>query len=110
MESCFSFKLPILYQGKSPNPEHVAAFGQPIELLDKFLEGHEWVAGDHITIADYAIVCTISHMEANGYDMSKHPNVHRWLTKTKKAIPSYKDIVPPGIVIILDMFKAAVKS
>ncbi|PSN32396.1 hypothetical protein C0J52_20859 [Blattella germanica] len=102
-------KVPVLIGGKSPNPEHIAAFGQPIELLEKFLEGQEWVAGNHITIADYAIVTTISIMEGNGYDMSKHPNVNRWLTKAKQEIPSYKDIVPPGIAIVRDMLKTGLK-
>jgi glutathione S-transferase len=32
-------------------------------ILDKFLEGQTWVAGDNITIADYAIVTTVSSIE-----------------------------------------------
>ena len=59
------WQVPIIYGRKAADPDHVAAFGEPIELLEKFLEGKEWVAGDNITIADYSIVTTISHMEVS---------------------------------------------
>jgi glutathione S-transferase len=36
-------------------------------ILDNFLEGQTWVAGNNITIADYAIVATVSSIEVGYY-------------------------------------------
>ncbi|KAJ4433657.1 hypothetical protein ANN_15967 [Periplaneta americana] len=61
------YYMPIIYEGKSPDPANVAAFGQPLEFLEKFLEGNEWVAGNDITIADYSLGVTVSHLEVHTY-------------------------------------------
>jgi glutathione S-transferase len=34
-----------------------------VNILDKFLEGQTWTAGNNITIADYSIVATVSSIE-----------------------------------------------
>jgi glutathione S-transferase len=34
-----------------------------VELLNTFLEGHLWVAGDNMTIADFALVSSVSTAE-----------------------------------------------
>jgi glutathione S-transferase len=36
---------------------------EAFSILDTYLEGHDWVAGDQITIADYSIVATVSTVE-----------------------------------------------
>jgi glutathione S-transferase len=36
---------------------------ESFSILDKFLEGQTWVAGNNITIADYAIIATVSSIE-----------------------------------------------
>ncbi|KAJ4433658.1 hypothetical protein ANN_15968 [Periplaneta americana] len=215
------YYMPIIYQGTSPDPAHVAGFEQPLEFLEKFLEGNEWVAGNDITIADYTIGVTVSHMEfappqgfqfpcapsnhvrfsstnfiqrsskyniknnensvtaavvgsseqaptvisesehtlcnavlrarnswaseqlgvgtllfrnrrfrptvhfcnsseesehtlcnnaAVGYDLKKHPNISRWLEKTKNTIPSYSEIMGVGIPALLDLLEKSVKK
>ena len=36
---------------------------EAFSILDTYLEGHDWVAGNQLTIADYSIVSTVSTVE-----------------------------------------------
>jgi glutathione S-transferase len=50
-------------QGKSPEAEKVSKLDEAFEFLNTFLEGQDWLAGSHITIADFALVVTVSLTE-----------------------------------------------
>lgn len=36
---------------------------QAFQILDKFLEGHDYVAGDNLTIADFSLVSSVTTAE-----------------------------------------------
>lgn len=57
--------MPVMVHGIQPDEIKAAKFEESLELLNEFLRDQEWVAGDHITIADYAIVATISTAEVS---------------------------------------------
>lgn len=46
--------------GIPPTEEAKKKLDEAVALLNTLLEGHDWVAGDHVTIADFAIVANIS--------------------------------------------------
>lgn len=54
---------PILYTGSLGDKIYLDKLEDAFSILDKFLEGQTWVAGNNITIADYAIVTTVSSIE-----------------------------------------------
>jgi glutathione S-transferase len=49
------------------DPENLAKVDEAFEFLNKFLEGHDWLAGSNITIADFAVVVTASCIEVSIY-------------------------------------------
>lgn len=51
-----------------------------MKFLDIFLEGDKYVAGDNLTVADLAIVATVSTLEVVGYDLTPYKNVSRFVT------------------------------
>ncbi|KAH8236711.1 hypothetical protein KR026_008909, partial [Drosophila bipectinata] len=61
------------------------------QLLNTFLEGQEYVAGDHLTVADFAIVATVSTYEAVDFDIGKYSNVSRWYENAKKVVPGWEE-------------------
>ncbi|PSN30080.1 hypothetical protein C0J52_27540 [Blattella germanica] len=85
-------KFPILHKNEKPDPVRLGNLHEAFEFLDKYLEGQPWVAGDNLTIADLAIVVTVSSAEVFGYDVTKHANVTKWLANAKKTIPKYDEI------------------
>ncbi|KAJ4433447.1 hypothetical protein ANN_15750 [Periplaneta americana] len=40
-----------------------------------------------------------------GYDVSKHPNVSRWLKMMKETLEGYEEIITEGNSIIIKIFK-----
>lgn len=59
------------------------------ELLEIFLEGSEYAACNHPTIADIALTASVSSFELMGVVLSKYPKVHTWYKKCKNGIPGY---------------------
>jgi glutathione S-transferase len=51
--------------GKTPEADTLTKIDEVFELLNKFLEGQDWLAGSNITIADYAVVITVSAIEVS---------------------------------------------
>ncbi|KAH8318751.1 hypothetical protein KR074_005262, partial [Drosophila pseudoananassae] len=61
------------------------------QLLNTFLEGQVYVAGDHLTVADFAIVATVSTYEAVDFDFRKYSNVSRWYENAKTVVPGWEE-------------------
>ncbi|KAJ9583904.1 hypothetical protein L9F63_021752, partial [Diploptera punctata] len=79
------------------SPEDSAKLEEAYQLLDKFLEGQDWVAGNNITIADYALSITAAYAIPLQYDISKYKNVTNWLTRVKKTLPDFVQIQEEAI-------------
>jgi glutathione S-transferase len=59
-------------------------------VLDTAILGnHTYVAGDEISIADYLGAGIVAVGDLTRVDLSKYPNVDRWM-KTMRALPSWK--------------------
>jgi glutathione S-transferase len=61
-----------------------------VELLNIFLEGNDYVAGNHLTLADLSIVASISTYELIGIDVNKFSNVAKWYAKCQQEVPGYE--------------------
>nr|CAD7439499.1 unnamed protein product [Timema bartmani] len=57
-----------------------------VRFLNSFLEGHKWVAGDNLTIADYALLVSVTNAEEIGIDLKKFPNVSKWFSDVKSEV------------------------
>nr|QHU79981.1 glutathione S-transferase D6 [Bemisia tabaci] len=76
-----------------------------LPFLEKILENSEFVAGDSITIADVALVTTVSNYEVVGVDLSKFPNIHRWYITCQKILPGYDEINLKGAVELKELWE-----
>ena len=57
-------------------------------VLDKQLSKHSYVAGDDVSIADFAIYPWSLHAESEGVDISQYPQIQSWqkLMEKRKAV------------------------
>jgi glutathione S-transferase len=62
----YMFQL-ALKNGLTPDADTVTKVDEAFELLNKFLEEQDWLAGSNITIADFAIVVNVSLTEVCSY-------------------------------------------
>ncbi|KAG0713704.1 Glutathione S-transferase 1, isoform C [Chionoecetes opilio] len=70
------------------NPEKLERLQEALGWLDGFINGHKFVAGDNITVADHTLLATVSTIKEANVDLSKHCNVLAWLDRCK-AMPGY---------------------
>ncbi|XP_076241610.1 glutathione S-transferase D1-like [Calliopsis andreniformis] len=98
------YYYPMIFAKAPKDQEKYESIATAMSYLDKFLEGQEFVAGKTMTVADLAIVVTLSSIEVMDYDFSTFKNVTRWYTKMKKVIPKYEEINGAGV----KAFKAVV--
>jgi glutathione S-transferase len=57
--------MPIVFEGAEPDAAKYSKLELGYEILDKYLEDHTWAAGDHLTIADFSLVATVSTIEVS---------------------------------------------
>lgn len=81
-------------QGVPANPEKLKEIGTVFGLLDKFLENSRYAAGDDITIADFALMASVStFVDGVNVSLKKFPNVKRWYEDCKVNVPGYQETV-----------------
>lgn len=77
---------------KAPaDPEAFKKIEAAFEFLNTFLEGQEYAAGDSLTVADIALVASVSTFEVAGFDISKYANVNKWYENAKKVTPGWEE-------------------
>nr|WPX05011.1 glutathione S-transferase delta 2 [Pardosa astrigera] len=82
-----------IVKGEKPNPEKEENLKKSLSILESVLKNSAYVAGDHVTVADYSIVSNMIYAEeVVGYSFHEFPMVSAWLEKMKKEIPNYKEI------------------
>ncbi|CAB3370882.1 Hypothetical predicted protein [Cloeon dipterum] len=91
----FYFKL---FSEKVRDDELIKKFLEALELLNTFLEGKLWAAGDTMTIADFALAASVSTAECFDFvDLDKYPNVNKWLPRCKGNMKGYEEANQDGI-------------
>jgi len=61
----FSVQVPFIFEGAEPDPAKYSKLELGVEILDKYLEDQAWTAGDHLTIADFSLVASVSTIEVS---------------------------------------------
>jgi len=67
------------------------------------------VAGEQFTVADIAILSSVSTFEVVEFDISKYPNVARWYANAKKVTPGW-DENWEGLLQMKTMYEAQKSS
>uniref|UniRef100_A0A1B6LFM5 Uncharacterized protein n=1 Tax=Graphocephala atropunctata TaxID=36148 RepID=A0A1B6LFM5_9HEMI len=81
---------PTFFGGAPFDEEKKKKLDEAFGFLEQFLSDNKCVAGDSYTLADIAVVVTVSTAEVVGYDVSKYPKVAAWLSKAKTSLPGYE--------------------
>lgn len=69
---------------------------EALSFLNTCLVNQNYVAGQHLTIADISLIATVSAIEVTDIDINKFPNVKKWVQRTKRTVPGY-DINEAGL-------------
>ena len=67
-----------------------------LQILEKRLEGRDWIVGDTITVADISCCSYLFYPEPFGFDRADWPHIDAWLTRISET-PGWKhpyDLMP----------------
>ena len=81
------------------NPQEVIDRAHNIlKLIEAELEGREWIAADHPTIADVALYSYIARAPEGNVDLAPYANVRAWLERIE-ALPGFVEFgrTPVGL-------------
>jgi len=101
---------PVMFGGAPFDEEKKKKLDEAFGFLDKFLEDGKWAAGDNYTLADIALVASVTSAEVVGYDVAKYPNVSKWLAKAKSTLPGYAEANDKGVQMFKGMYEALTKK
>ncbi|XP_017776902.1 PREDICTED: uncharacterized protein LOC108562908 [Nicrophorus vespilloides] len=92
----YEYMLPIMMRSAKPNMEVHAKVEEALGVFDTILSKNKWAAGDNLTIADFALMSTVSTLEAIMFDIKKYPNVENWLNSCKRDVTHFEETIQKG--------------
>jgi glutathione S-transferase len=99
------YYYPKMFEGKEYDPQKLVKFEEALGFLNTFLGQSTYAAGEHITIADLALVATISSIQLGvGFDLSKYEDIVRWYELCKKEISGYNELNHEGALQLKEWF------
>ncbi|CAG0893745.1 unnamed protein product [Cyprideis torosa] len=90
----FNFFAPVAFKGeKSLDEGAKGSVEEALGNLETFLTtGGPWVAGDHMTIADFSLIATVSSIMAIGqFTTDKYPKIQEWMDRCKAEMKDYDE-------------------
>ncbi|XP_026681973.1 glutathione S-transferase 1-like [Diaphorina citri] len=100
-------KFRILFAKKKDIPEeNIRRTRDVYSLVEKFLEKWTYIACDHITIADFSIVTTLTTLEVFVPEISNYPKVAAYIERCRANMKDYQEANQES----LDIFKAAFQA
>ncbi|KAL7632194.1 UNVERIFIED_CONTAM: hypothetical protein RMT77_017499 [Armadillidium vulgare] len=80
-----------LLKDKAPDNSALESTHEALKWFnDYYLDGHDFCVGNKLTVADFALVATVSSIIEAGIDMSKYPNITEWVKRCESAMPGYE--------------------
>src|SRR5262249_20566058 len=72
----------------------VENFHRSAQVLDRTLEDHDYLVGDHVTLADLSVVTAFMYARAAQIPVAEHRPFVAWMARLE-ARPSWKATEPP---------------
>ncbi|KYN34226.1 Glutathione S-transferase 1-1 [Trachymyrmex septentrionalis] len=109
-QSFINYFYQLVVTGVTPEQAKYDKMNDALSFLDKFLEGENYVAGKTLTLADLALVVTISNYQLVDHDLTKYSNILRWFAKIQAEAPKYNEIEGVGKKAFRDLVENAKKK
>jgi glutathione S-transferase len=79
--------------GQDPDPKEVARgesdLAEAARVLDKHLATRRWLAGDDVTLADYAVAAPLMYMDKARLPLDGYPHLLAWFGRIQ-ALPAWQ--------------------
>ncbi|XP_029345032.1 uncharacterized protein LOC100168923 isoform X2 [Acyrthosiphon pisum] len=92
-----AFEIPHIFRGILKTAEVEDKIHEALNFLEEILEKSTWTAGNTITVADFALVASISTFEVVDFNLGNYQQIQNWLSKCKTTMASYDTANQEGI-------------
>ncbi|EDW85734.1 uncharacterized protein Dwil_GK22991 [Drosophila willistoni] len=83
----------------------IDAIVEAYDFVEKFLQNHDYIAGNSLTIADFSLVSSITSLVAYlDIDQAKYTKLSSWIKKLEK-LPYYEEANGKGAAFFVSMIK-----
>jgi glutathione S-transferase len=82
-----NFYYPMIFANQPESPQMHSTIDKNFQFFDTFLDGQDYAALGHLTIADLFLITTVSTLEIAGNEIEKYPNVNRWYQNLLTTMP-----------------------
>uniref|UniRef100_A0A1I8N3Q0 Glutathione S-transferase n=1 Tax=Musca domestica TaxID=7370 RepID=A0A1I8N3Q0_MUSDO len=86
-KSYADYTYPQFRENKPADPELFKKFESALEFLNIFLSQSKYAAGETMTLADLAILASVSTFDVVQMDLSKYEHILRWYNMLKDTAP-----------------------
>jgi len=107
--SVFKCFMPVCRgQANSVNEADLTRVEKLFEVLNAFLDGKEFAAGDNLTIADFTISTTICTALCFDFDISRYDNVAAYYDRCKESLErfGFEEVHAMGVKTFTEMYHA----
>jgi len=100
---------PMMFAGASFDAEKGKKLDEALEFVEGFLKDNSYVAGNNLTIADFAVIASLSTIDSVGHDLSAFPKVKAYMEKLKGELDGYVELNQQGADAFGAWYRSLVK-
>lgn len=86
----------LLQKKQTVDAEDAKNMTECYDIVEKYLEGNDWIAGDSMTIADFSYIAMFISLPQYVPLDSKHINIVRWMVLCAKNMKGYEEANEKG--------------
>ena len=96
---------PVIHRGSAPDDTKANVLKQSLDYLDRFLSEGQFAVGDQISLADLALLATVSRLDAFNYRTDTYRRLHAWKTRLQDTLPYYQQCNAEGMTMFKNMLE-----
>lgn len=81
--------------GAPRDPAHIPRAHELFTTVERHLEGRDWLAADHATLADLAMYTYTAHAPEGGVQLDEYPRLRAWLSRVA-SLPRFVAMARPS--------------
>ncbi|XP_068155801.1 glutathione S-transferase D7 isoform X1 [Drosophila tropicalis] len=102
------YYFPTMFIGAPLDEGKRAKLSEAVGWFNSIMDGRQFSAAEHFTIADLTLLVTVSQLEAFDFELQPYKHVRQWLERCKEHMEpfDYEELNASKANLLADMFKA----
>lgn len=89
-----------MFRGEQPDPAELAKADEPFHrfatVLENHLKGRQYLVGEAMSVADFAVACSLVFAQPAGFPLGDYPNIQAFAMRIT-SLPAFQKALPPMV-------------